>query len=32
MALIEEESGSHFDPAVVEALTGNLSEALALRG
>lgn len=30
--LIEEESGSHFDPAVVHALTGSLSEALALRG
>jgi putative two-component system response regulator len=31
MELIEEESGSHFDPAIVRALTGNLSEALALR-
>ncbi len=31
MELIEEESGSHFDPAVVHALTENLSEALALR-
>lgn len=30
--LIEEESGTHFDPTVVEALTENLSEALALRG
>jgi putative two-component system response regulator len=31
MELIEEESGTHFDPDVVKALTGNLSEALALR-
>jgi putative two-component system response regulator len=30
--LISEESGSHFDPAVVEALMENLDEALALRG
>ncbi|HKB52312.1 MAG TPA: HD domain-containing phosphohydrolase, partial [Solirubrobacterales bacterium] len=32
MKLIEEESGTHFDPDVVKALTGNLDEALALRG
>ncbi len=31
MELIEEESGTHFDPAVVEALIANLDEALALR-
>jgi putative two-component system response regulator len=31
LELIEEESGSHFDPAVVEALMANLDEALALR-
>jgi putative two-component system response regulator len=29
--LISEESGSHFDPVVVEALMDNLDEALALR-
>jgi putative two-component system response regulator len=32
MELIDEESGTHFDPTLVEALTENLSEALALRG
>jgi HD-GYP domain-containing protein (c-di-GMP phosphodiesterase class II) len=32
MKLIEEESGTHFDPAVVTALSRNLDEALALRG
>jgi PAS domain S-box-containing protein len=31
MALIVEERGAHFDPAVVDALTENLAEALALR-
>ena len=30
--LIAEESGTHFDPAVVDALMENLDEALALRG
>lgn len=30
--LIAAESGTHFDPAVVAALTANLDEALALRG
>jgi putative two-component system response regulator len=32
MALIEEESGTHFDPVVVEALKANLAKAVALRG
>lgn len=31
VALILEERGTHFDPAVVDALTENLAEALALR-
>lgn len=30
--LIESERGAHFDPQVVDALLGNLDEALALRG
>ncbi len=30
--LITEESGTHFDPAVVDAFLENLDEALALRG
>lgn len=32
MRLIADESGTHFDPAVVKVLTENLDEALALRG
>jgi HD-GYP domain-containing protein (c-di-GMP phosphodiesterase class II) len=31
VGLIVEERGTHFDPAVVDALTENLAEALALR-
>lgn len=30
--LIDEESGTHFDPVVVKALIENLGEAIALRG